>query len=172
VNFAAEVPLVDLAAFLPHAAMGLIKRRMFRSKLFVQLDILLQIDRSTAEFSIVVRLIKITALQPTLIALSEQIVRGPFPMLKFRKGLRCAETMMTENMVMMDNAIAWFIGLRKNDVHFTKDFGEHICREALQFVDERTCFELICIQLLKHAPRVFPVFVLLAKHCVLFKGGS
>jgi hypothetical protein len=40
----------------------------------------------------------------------------------------------------------------------------------LQFVGERTCFELICVQLLKHAPRVFPVFVVLAKHYVLFKG--
>jgi hypothetical protein len=61
--------------------------------------------------------------------------------------------MMPENTAMMDNVIAWLIGLRKNDWHFTKDFGERICKEALQFVHKRTCFELICVQLLKHAPR-------------------
>jgi hypothetical protein len=82
VDFAAEVPPVDLAAFLPRAAMGLTKQRKFQSKLFAQLDVLLQIDHSRAEFSIVVRFIKITALQPTVIALSEQVVLSPFSMLK------------------------------------------------------------------------------------------
>jgi hypothetical protein len=69
--------------------MRLINRGKFQSKLFPQLDLLLRIDRSGVEFSIVVRLIKITALQPTVIALSKQIVHGPFSMLNFRKGIRC-----------------------------------------------------------------------------------
>jgi hypothetical protein len=158
--------------FLPHAAMEFIKRRKFQIKLFVQLDVLLQIDRSRADFSTVVRLITITALQPTVITLSEQFVQGPFSMLKFRKGLRCVEKKMTENTVMMNNVIAWLMGLRKNDGDFRKDFGEHNCREALQFADEWTYFELTCVQLLKHAPRVFPVFVVLAKHHVPFNRGS
>jgi hypothetical protein len=52
-SFAAEVPPVDLVAFLLYAIMGLVKRRKFQSKLFAQLDVLLQIDRSRPEFSIV-----------------------------------------------------------------------------------------------------------------------
>jgi hypothetical protein len=115
---------------------------------------------------------QISALQLTVIASSERIVHGPFLMLKFRKGFGCFEKTMTENTVMMNNVIAWPIGLRKNDGHCTKDFGEHICKEALQFVDEQTYFELACVQLVKHAPRVFCVFAALAKHYVLFKGGN
>jgi hypothetical protein len=53
VSFATEVSPVDLAAFLLHVVMGFIRRRKFQSKLFAQLDVLLQIDRSRAEFSIV-----------------------------------------------------------------------------------------------------------------------
>jgi hypothetical protein len=41
VDFAAEVPPVDLAAFLLHAVMAFIRRRKFQSKLFAQLDALL-----------------------------------------------------------------------------------------------------------------------------------
>jgi hypothetical protein len=106
VDSVAQVPPVDLSVVLPHAAMWLIKRRKFQSELFAQLDVLFQINRSRAEFSIVVRLIKITAMQPMPTALSEQIVQGPFSMLKFRKGLRCVEKTMIENVVMMDNVIA------------------------------------------------------------------
>jgi hypothetical protein len=39
------------------------------------------------------------------------VVQGPFSMLKFRKGPRSVEETMTEHTVMMDNVIAWLIGL-------------------------------------------------------------
>jgi hypothetical protein len=71
---------------------------------------------------------------------------------------------MTENMVMTDDVTFCLIGLRKNNEHLTKDFGEHICKGTLQFVDERIDFELICGQLLKQASRMFPSFLVLEKH--------
>jgi hypothetical protein len=62
--------------------MGIVKRRKFEVRGSAPMDVVLQIDRSRAECSMVVGFIRMSTVQCRLVALSEEFLQGALWMLK------------------------------------------------------------------------------------------
>jgi hypothetical protein len=62
--------------------MGIVKRRRFEARISAPMDVVLQIDRSRAECSMVVGFLRMSVVQCRVLALSEEFMKGALWMLK------------------------------------------------------------------------------------------